>query len=258
MPHPNRLCAYTELKRNWDIHESKLLSLKSSIDQRAPGKFIFAKKNRDPQRPNRSTLRDWEVEKENRALLEKLLHVPRGPKQWSPRKDFRARHRQQRQQAIEQQNQELGGRLKCSRTNYPLGRYLREREQTEKYISLRSRAERPHLWMKNSPKKYRRSDVQEPAHLRTPKDGDPHSRLREVCFDRCFGERVYRLEGFLTCDKVQVLIRNRNDQGEKHDMAMDLDDGVRIIDGAFGGQFRGLLEAVQYDPHHQQFYIRLP
>lgn len=36
VPIANRICSYKQLKRNWEIHESKILNLKCSVDQSPP------------------------------------------------------------------------------------------------------------------------------------------------------------------------------------------------------------------------------
>lgn len=53
IPVANRICSYKQMKRNWEIHESKILSLKCGIDQSPPQKYIFGRK-----KPSACSLRD--------------------------------------------------------------------------------------------------------------------------------------------------------------------------------------------------------
>jgi hypothetical protein len=57
----------------------------------------------------------------------------------------------------------MESRVKCSKTNYPLIKYLREREKTEKYLNIMSRFRSYHhnLWMRNSPGKYKAREYTE-------------------------------------------------------------------------------------------------
>lgn len=185
-------------------------------------------------------------------LLNKLINVPRDHSLRQRPKDFtqvvRERYRQTRSRLIDKENQSLESRVKCSKTNYPLGRYLREREQTEKYLSIMSRfRDRAYMWMRNSPGKLKPRDSRQ-----------EHPKFREVAFERLFNKKLYRVEGYLRCSTVEILIRNKQDDREKHDISLDLEEGVRVVDSYFDSSFRKMLEAVQYDSEQQQFYIKLP
>jgi hypothetical protein len=45
VPMQNRICGFKEIKRAWEIHETKLKHLRGSIDTVAPKKYIYEKKN---------------------------------------------------------------------------------------------------------------------------------------------------------------------------------------------------------------------
>lgn len=102
------------------------------------------------------------------------------------------------------------------------------------------------MWMRNSPGKCK------------VKEQTARDRFREVAFDRCFNEKVFRIEGYFKCSTIEIVIRNKFEEHEKYDISLDIDEGVRIIDESFRSDFRRMLEAVQYDTEQQQFYIKLP
>jgi hypothetical protein len=70
------------------------------------------------------------------------------------------------------------------------------------------------MWMRNSPKKYKREQ--------NHRSRESTHRVKEVIFDRCYGNRVYRVEGYIRCDALEVFITNKNDDREKHDIRMGI------------------------------------
>lgn len=76
IPVCNRLCFYHDIKRAWDIHESKISSQGPVIDCHEPSTLTITKKsNQNQTLRGFSTNRKDEIERDNNFLLKKLLNI---------------------------------------------------------------------------------------------------------------------------------------------------------------------------------------
>jgi hypothetical protein len=66
------------------------------------------------------------------------------------------------------------------------------------------------------------------------------------------------VEGCIRSNNVEIMLTNRDNPKERHDISLALQIGVKLIDENFSSDFRRMLMAIEWDAVNRQFCIRLP